>query len=97
MLSPQVKTSALNSNINDNIYRLLIARVEEYAIFITDPNGYIMSWNLGAQQIFGHNDDEIIGKHISVLYIDADIRSGEALGNLNKALKKVRTKCRASG
>ena len=66
----------------------MIARVEEYAIFITDPNGYIMSWNLGAQQIFGHNDDEIIGKHISVLYIDADIRSGEALGNLNKALKK---------
>ena len=84
----QVKTATLDSNINDNLYRLLIARVEEYAIFSIDPNGYIMTWNTGAQRIFGYADSEITGKHISVLYIDADIRSGEALINLNKTLKK---------
>jgi PAS domain S-box-containing protein len=87
----QVKTSTLNSSVNDDIYRLLIAQVEEYAIFMVDPNGYIISWNAGAEILFGFSDDEIIGKHISVFYIDAQIRTGEALNNLNNTLKNAST------
>jgi PAS domain S-box-containing protein len=74
--------------MDNNLFRLLIDQVGNYAIFMTDPNGYVMSWNIGADHITGYKDHEIIGKHISVFYIDADIKTGEALGNLNKTLKK---------
>jgi len=89
-LSSQVKiiTSTFGNSIDNNLFRLLIAQVGDYAIFMTDPNGYVISWNVGANHITGYKDHEIIGKHISVFYIDADIKTGEALGNLNKTLKK---------
>jgi PAS domain S-box-containing protein len=83
----KVITSILGGNNDDNLFRLLIAQVEDYAIFMTDPNGYVISWNIGADHITGYKDYEIIGKHISTLYIDADIKTGEAFGNLNKTLK----------
>ncbi|MHB8208971.1 PAS domain-containing sensor histidine kinase [Mucilaginibacter sp.] len=74
--------------MDNNLFRLLIDQVGNYGIFMTDPNGYVMSWNIGANHIKGYKNDEIIGKHISVFYIDADIKKGEALSNLNKTLKK---------
>jgi len=74
--------------MDNNLFRLLIDQVGNYAIFMTDPIGYVMSWNIGADHITGYKDHEIIGKHISVFYIDADIKTGEALSNLNKTLKK---------
>jgi len=49
-------------------FRLLIAAVEEYAIFMLDTSGHVMSWNAGAQRIKGYPADEIIGQHFRVFY-----------------------------
>jgi PAS domain S-box-containing protein len=49
-------------------FRLLVASVQDYAIFMLDPNGYIMSWNAGAERIKGYRADEIIGQHFSKFY-----------------------------
>jgi PAS domain S-box-containing protein len=49
-------------------FRLLIESVKDYAIFILDPNGYVSTWNPGAERIKGYTSDEIIGKHFSVFY-----------------------------
>ena len=46
----------------------LVAGVEDYAIFLLDPKGYVVSWNAGAQRIKGYESKEIIGKHFSVFY-----------------------------
>jgi len=52
----------------NELYRLLVANVRDYAIFALDLNGVILSWNAGAERIKGYTADEIIGKHFSIFY-----------------------------
>ncbi|MBT2323149.1 PAS domain S-box protein [Variovorax paradoxus] len=49
-------------------FRLLVDGVKDYAIFMLDPGGYIMSWNTGARATKGYEAAEIIGQHFSVFY-----------------------------
>jgi PAS domain S-box-containing protein len=49
-------------------FRLLVAAVEDYAIFMLDPAGYIVSWNTGAQRSKLYTAEEIIGQHFRVFY-----------------------------
>jgi PAS domain S-box-containing protein len=48
--------------------RLLIDSVKDYAIFMLDPEGRVVSWNAGAERIKGYKTPEIIGRHFSVFY-----------------------------
>jgi PAS domain S-box-containing protein len=66
-------------------FRLMIEGVKDYAIFIIDPEGYIVSWNQGAKEIKGYSEDEILGKHISIFYTDEEIQRGEPEYNLKIA------------
>lgn len=56
--------------------RLLIEGVTEYAIFSIDLDGNILSWNSGAEHIFGYRDVEVMGKHFSLLYTDEAVERG---------------------
>ena len=78
---------ASKPDINQKLLTLLVTSVKDYAIFATDPMGYIISWNKGAERIKGYRQSEIIGKHISVFYTKADIDNNEPQRNLNAALK----------
>ena len=49
-------------------FRLLVEGVADYAIFMLDVNGRIMTWNVGAQRIKGYAAEEIIGQHFSIFY-----------------------------
>lgn len=49
-------------------FRLLVESVKDYAIFMLDPEGYIVSWNVGAEHITGYHASEIIGEHVSCFY-----------------------------
>jgi two-component system CheB/CheR fusion protein len=49
-------------------FRLLVEGVSDYAIFLLDPEGRIMSWNSGAERIKGYCEDEILGLHFSCFY-----------------------------
>jgi PAS domain S-box-containing protein len=62
--------------INDELFRLLVQSVKDYAIFLLDPTGHVASWNEGAQRIKGYAATEIIGKHFSVFYPEAAISIG---------------------
>jgi two-component system sensor kinase FixL len=68
----------------------LVQHIKDYAIFLIDPEGRVMSWNKGAQQIKGYTEAEIIGKPISVFYTEEDNQSGEPFQNLQKALEDGR-------
>ena len=57
----------------NELYRLLVESVKDYAIFALDPNGYVVSWNPGAQRFKGYTASEIIGKHFSVFYPPEDL------------------------
>jgi PAS domain-containing protein len=54
-------------------FRLLVEGVKDYAIFILDTDGYITTWNLGAQRIKGYEAEEIIGEHSSIFYTEEDV------------------------
>jgi len=53
---------------SESQFRQLVAGVRDYAIFLLDAQGYIASWNQGAELIKGYRADEIIGRHFSVFY-----------------------------
>lgn len=59
------------------LLRLLVESVREYAIFVLDPDGCVMTWNLGAQRLKGYASDDIIGKHFSIFYTDEDRADGK--------------------
>jgi PAS domain S-box-containing protein len=49
-------------------FRLLVEAVEDYAIFMLDPAGLIVSWNSGAERIKGYAASEVIGRHFRMFY-----------------------------
>ena len=49
-------------------FRLMVEAVVDYAVFMLDPNGIVLTWNAGAERIKGYTADEIIGRHFSVFY-----------------------------
>ena len=53
---------------NEERLSLFVDALRDYAIFMLDPSGAIMSWNTGAQRLKGYTADEIIGKHFRVFY-----------------------------
>lgn len=57
-------------------YRLLVDSVHDYSIFSLDANGYVTSWNSGAQRIKGYTAEEIIGRHFSTFYRPEDAEAG---------------------
>jgi PAS domain S-box-containing protein len=61
---------------NDEIYRLLVESVQDYAIFLLSPEGKVMTWNLGAKRIKGYEASEIIGQHFSRFYSSEAQESG---------------------
>lgn len=79
---------ALNHSFDEKLFRLLIGSISDYAIYMIDPNGYIMSWNQGAQNIKGYTEEEAIGKNFSMFYTAADNEKNEARYNLYESLKK---------
>ncbi|MFO1108315.1 MAG: ATP-binding protein [Bradyrhizobium sp.] len=58
-------------------FRLLVQGVADYALYMLDLTGVITSWNIGGQRIKGYAPDEIIGKHFSRFYTEADRASGK--------------------
>jgi PAS domain S-box-containing protein len=59
-----------------NPHDLLIQGVLDYAIYMLDLTGHVMTWNPGAQKIKGYTPDEIIGEHFSRFYTDEEREAG---------------------
>jgi PAS domain S-box-containing protein len=57
---------------NDERYRLLIDSITDYAIYMLDPGGHVVSWNPGAERFKGYTEEEILGRHFSTFYIPQD-------------------------
>lgn len=68
-------------------FSLLVDSVKDYAIFLLDPAGYILSWNKGAERIKGYTSREAIGKHFSMFYTTNDIIINHPQKELDLALQ----------
>ena len=72
--------------MSEERFRLLVEGVRDYAIFMLDPTGHIVSWNAGAEKNKGYTAAEILGKHFSVFYPEEKIASGWPAEELRQAL-----------
>jgi PAS domain S-box-containing protein len=60
-----------------DMFRLLVSSVRDYAIFMLDPAGNVLTWNEGAARIKGYTEAEIVGTHFSAFYAEEDVRAGK--------------------
>src|SRR5262245_28995496 len=66
-------TEPLDTKVDSHIYQWLVREVRDYAIFMLDREGYIRTWNAGAERLKGYTAEEIIGQHFSKFYSQADL------------------------
>jgi len=66
-------------------FQSLVEAVEEYAIFMLDPEGHVRTWNPGAERIKGYEVGEIVGDHFSTFYTEEDRAAGVPETNLAAA------------
>lgn len=67
--------------------RLAVDQIKDYALFMLDSDGNVITWNKGAQQIKGYTEEEIIGRDYSIFYPEAERRSGYPKQELKIALE----------
>ena len=72
----QVRETSVRLFESEQRFRLLVESVVDYAIFMLDAEGFVTSWNSGAERIKGYRADEIIGRHFSCFYTEEDRRNG---------------------
>ena len=66
-------------------FHILVDSVEEYAIYLLDPTGNVVTWNTGAEKIKGYRAEEIIGKNFACFYTAEDVASDKPQRNLHEA------------
>jgi PAS domain S-box-containing protein len=70
---------------------LLVESVKDYAIFMLDPAGLVVTWNIGAERIKGYSAEEILGRHFSCFYPPKDVQAGVPARALETAAAQGRS------
>ena len=78
------------ANQSEEIFKLLVSSVQDYAIFMLDAEGYVLTWNEGAERAKGYKAAEILGKHFSQFYTEEDKTSKHPQFELAEAVKNGR-------
>src|SRR6478672_12814683 len=79
------RRTALEALNGSDRFQLLIEAVKDHAIYLLDPQGYVASWNSGAERIKGYSADEIVGQHFSRFYTEPDRAAGLSARSLQTA------------
>lgn len=94
MTVPEVAMTATDlghkTKQSDDLFRLLVESVRDYAIFVLSPDGHVLTWNAGARALKGYEKEEIIGKHFSTFYSRDAVESGWPTRELVMAEKEGR-------
>ena len=94
-LEQRAEDRARQLHESENRFRLLVEAATDYAIFMLDLDGNVMSWNPGAQRIKGYTAEEIVGTHFSHFYTDEDRQNGVPAKMFAAALQNGR--CETEG
>src|SRR3989442_8909603 len=88
--TPLAAELASGSDPTDAQFRLLVETVSDYAIYLLDTAGRVMSWNTGAERIKGYAAMEILGRHFSIFYLPEDRGAGRPDQMLAQAAREGR-------
>jgi PAS domain S-box-containing protein len=73
--------------ITDEQYRLIVQSIRDYAVFMLDPEGHILSWNEGARLIKGYTAPEVIGRSFEIFYPKEAVADGFPKRELKEAAR----------
>ena len=71
-------------------FHILVDSVEEYALYMLDPSGNVVTWNRGAEKIKGYKVAEIVGKNFACFYTAEDVAADKPQRNLREAARRGR-------
>jgi PAS domain S-box-containing protein len=89
-LSETPPPRAVGNSLPPETFRLLVEQVKDYAIFMLDREGHVLTWNEGARRLKGYEAHEIIGKHFSTFYPRQDLESEKPAFELRMAIEMGR-------
>jgi PAS domain S-box-containing protein len=75
---------------SESRFHHLVDAVTDYAIFIFDPTGHVVTWNPGAKKIKGYDAEEILGRHFSIFYTPEDREAGKPARILDRLRREGR-------
>ncbi len=78
---------------DESRYRLLVEAIHDYALYMLSPEGFVASWNPGAQRFKGYTASEIIGQHFSRFYTEEDRAAGLPQRALETSLREGKFEC----
>ncbi|MBI1868383.1 MAG: PAS domain S-box protein [Methylocystis sp.] len=97
----RAQTAALNTQLEQRVlertaelarseerFRLLVEGVADYAIFMLDPAGIVVTWNSGAERMKGYRAEEILGRHFSCFYSAEDLARGKPQQELQQSIRQ---------
>jgi PAS domain S-box-containing protein len=70
---------------SEEMFRVLLDGINDYAVYMLDRTGRVISWNAGAAQITGYRAEEVMGKHIRRFYLATDEEQARSQESLNEA------------
>jgi len=76
---------------SDELFRILVDAVSDYAIFMLDASGRVLTWNKGAERLKGYSEAEILGCPYSTFFSAKDVQAGKPARLLEKAQTLGRT------
>jgi PAS domain S-box-containing protein len=79
--------------VDDWQYRRLVESINDYAIYMLDRNGVVISWNAGAERFKGYLADEVVGRNFALFYTPEDQAKGEPQAALHTASRQGRFEC----
>jgi PAS domain S-box-containing protein len=79
-----------HSSHSEELFRLFVETVEEYAIFAMDIEGRVVHWNAGAARVTGYEEAEILGRTLHELFTPEDLQDGMVQQELETATRMGR-------
>lgn len=76
---------------DSEIFQLLIDSIEDYAIYMLDPTGHVVTWNRGAEFNKGYSKQEAIGRHLRTFFTPEDVVTGQPEKELETASRRGRS------
>ncbi len=74
----------------EELFRLLVDGVTDYAIYVLDRQGNVASWNQGAERLLGFTSDDVMGRYVSVFFDPDDVAAGKPQAELAQAASEGR-------
>jgi PAS domain S-box-containing protein len=79
------------SQANEDLFKLVVGSVRDYAVFATDTAGRILGWNPGVLHLLGYEEQEWVGRHASVIFTPEDRERGDDVREMETAAREGRT------